>query len=199
MLEAIVFDIGNVLLRFDFNRAIERIAPFCGVPIPEIPQKMEPLKMDLESGRLAGEAFLATLEQVLEYGGDRQLLKQAWQEIFEPIEATHQLVAHLSSRVPLFLLSNTNDLHTEYFLARYEVFKHFQDAVYSHEAGLMKPDLAIYKHALKRFKLSGEKLLFIDDLAPNVDAAQAAGWNTHLYHEGNHAALLKQLGEHGVL
>ena len=191
MLDALIFDIGNVLLRFDFSQTITRIAPLCSIAPEEIPARLEPWKVQLESGQMDGSAFLDKATEVLGYTGPRAVLKKAWQEIFSPIAPMHALVAELST--PLYLLSNTNNLHAEYFLSEYPVFQHFTNAVYSHEAGLMKPDPAIYHHALEKFGLSAQKTLFIDDLLPNVEAASAVGLLTHHYHHERHGAFLADL------
>jgi FMN phosphatase YigB (HAD superfamily) len=199
MVEAIIFDIGNVLLRFDFSLVVRRIAPFCSGNTRDFDSLLEPLKMRLESGSINGETFLKEVSASIGYSGDPALLRSAWQEIFTPIEATHALVERLHGSLPLFLLSNTNDLHAEYFLARYPVFKRFDGAVYSHECGLMKPDASIYRHTLEQFKLDAGRVFFIDDLAPNVAAARACGWRAHHYREGSHELLLTELTSLGAL
>ncbi len=199
MVDAIIFDIGNVLLRFDFSLVTQRIAPFCSTAESSIHSLLAPLKDELESGRIEGEAFLQEASRIIGYTGERSLFRAAWQEIFTPIEATHRLVEQLHHTRPLFLLSNTNDLHAEYFLSRYPVFARFQDAVYSHECGLMKPAASIYEHALGKFGLRAEQVFFIDDLAPNVEAARAAGWRTHHYSEDAHGQLLAELTSAGAI
>lgn len=191
MLDAIIFDIGNVLLRFDFTRTIKRIAPFCSVAPADIQELLEPWKMDLESGRVTGSDFLDEVTHILGYSGPRAELQSAWQEIFTPNVPMHYLVASL--KLPLYLLSNTNNLHADYFLNEYPVFAHFSDAVYSHEAGLMKPDPAIYHHALEKFKLAPQNTLFIDDLLPNIEAARALNLLTHHYHHDQHGSLLEEM------
>ena len=200
MVDAVIFDIGNVLLRFDFTRTIKRIAPFCSVAPTAIQELLEPWKVDLESGRISGADFLDEVTRTLDYSGSRTELQSAWQEIFSPNIPMHDLVASLASlKVPLFLLSNTNNLHADYFLSEYPVFAHFTDAVYSHEAGLMKPDIAIYRHALEKFKLAAPTTLFIDDLLPNVEAARSANITAHHYHHDRHASLLEDLHKLHVL
>ena len=200
MVDAIIFDIGNVLLRFDFTRTIKRIAPFCSTAPAAILELLEPWKLDLESGRVSGSDFLNEVTRVLGYSGSRAELQSAWQEIFSANLPMHDLVASLSSlKVPLYLLSNTNSLHADYFLSEYPVFAHFTNAVYSHEAGLMKPDIAIYHHALEKFKLTAPNTLFIDDLLPNIEAARAVNLIAHHYHHDQHAFLLEELRKLHVL
>jgi putative hydrolase of the HAD superfamily len=199
MIEAVIFDIGNVLLSFDFGRVVARIAPLCGVKTEDFSARLEPLKMDLESGKISGDAFLDRAIRVLEYRGERAELVRAWQEIFEPIQQMHSLVERLRSRLSLYLLSNTNNLHAEYFLNEYAVFEHFKDRVFSHEAGLMKPDSRIYTHALEKFGLRAESVFFIDDLSENVSAARGQGIRAHQYQAGKHQLLEDELAGLGVI
>jgi HAD superfamily hydrolase (TIGR01509 family) len=198
MLDAIVFDIGNVLLSFDFGRTFRRVAPACGVPPDQVVSRLNTLKGPLESGQISADIFLEKVARELEYRGDAAELRLAWQEIFEPIEQTHALVRRLHKRIPLYLLSNTNDLHTEYFLPKYPVFECFEDAIFSHEVQLMKPDPAIYTAALERFRIEPHKMLFIDDLAENVAAAAELGIHTHQYSASQHAGLERVVSECGL-
>jgi HAD superfamily hydrolase (TIGR01509 family) len=197
MLQSVVFDIGNVLLSFDFERTFRRIAPQCGVTAAEVAPRLSQLKGPLESGQMSSELFLERVVHELQYRGEISELRQAWQEIFEPIEQTHELVRRLHKRVPLFLLSNTSDLHTEYFIPRYPVFERFEDAVFSHEAGCAKPDPAIYNAAIQRFAIDPGTSLFIDDLPENIAAASSLGFQTHQYSAQRHADLEKTLAALG--
>jgi putative hydrolase of the HAD superfamily len=199
MINAVIFDIGNVLLSFDFGRVLRRILPHCGVGPADFSTRLEPVKMDLESGRISAEEFLDRASVALDYRGERAELVRAWQEIFEPIEHTHRLVEGLACRLPLYLLSNTNNLHAEYFMGEYSVFRHFKDRVFSHEAGLMKPDPEIYRHALEKFGLEAGEAFFVDDLAENVEAARGQGIRSHQYHAGRHELLENDLSAAGVL
>ena len=199
MIKAIIFDIGNVLLSFDFGRVVRRIVPHCGVTPSDFSLRLEPLKMDLESGRISADAFLDGAVEVLAYRGERTELVSAWQEIFEPVEKMHRLVDRLTGRFPLYLLSNTNNLHAEYFMGEYPVFRQFKDWVFSHEAGLMKPDPGIYRHALEKFGLEAGDAFFIDDLAENVEAARGEGIRSHQYQLARHELLENDLAVVGVL
>jgi HAD superfamily hydrolase (TIGR01509 family) len=197
MLDAIVFDIGNVLLSFDFEKTFRRVAPACGVSPDQVVSRLSALKGPLESGQISADVFLEEVSRELDYRGDAEELRFAWQEIFEPIEETHALVRRLHKRIPLYLLSNTNDLHTEYFLPRYPVFECFEDAIFSHEVRVMKPDPAIYRAALDRFQIEPQKMLFIDDLAENVAAAAGLGIRTHHYAASRHADLERVVSDAG--
>jgi HAD superfamily hydrolase (TIGR01509 family) len=198
MLDAIIFDIGNVLLRFDFNRAILRVSPQCSVDPVEMPKRIEPLKNLLESGQLSNEEFLRRLSEAIGYRGPEEELVGAWQQIFDPVEETHELVEELQGRLPLYLLSNTNALHARYFLSTYRVFNHFAGSVYSHRVQMMKPDQEIYEYAIVEFGLNPGRTLFVDDLEANVRGAREAGLLAHHYRLDRHADLLTLLHSHGL-
>jgi epoxide hydrolase-like predicted phosphatase len=57
------------------------------------------------------------------------------------------------------------------------------DIVYSHEVGLGKPDPAVYALAAARLGVEGEEIVFLDDVAENVEAARAAGWHAVLHED----------------
>jgi putative hydrolase of the HAD superfamily len=63
----------------------------------------------------------------------------------------------------------------------------------------MKPDVAIYHHALEKFKLAATTTFFIDDLLPNIEAARAVNLIAHHYHHDQHASLLEELRKLHVL
>lgn len=197
-LEAIIFDIGNVLLRFDFNRTLTRIAPYCETEFNRILPRLEPLKHYFESGQISNDAFLDQATALLGYKGSRAELISAWEEIFEPIAATHDLVTQLKNRIPMYLLSNTNAIHCRYFLSMYPLFNFFKNAVYSHRVQMAKPDPEIYEYAMVEFGVNPYRTLFIDDLAANVKAAKERGFHAHQYSEEQHGDLQKVLRSFGI-
>jgi hypothetical protein len=84
--------------------------------------------------------------------------------------------AKLAATAPLYLLSNTNDMHVEALLRDFEVFAHFSGATYSHEARASKPHKRIYEIACERHGLVPAETLFVDDLAANISAAVDLGF-----------------------
>jgi HAD superfamily hydrolase (TIGR01509 family) len=192
-IRAIVFDIGNVLLRFDFNIALQKLARRCTPKAAAILELIEPAKVAYESGRLTRAAFYEEIRGLVQYTGTEAEFVGAWEDIFTENEPMLALVAQLYGKLPLYLLSNTNDMHIDYILRRYPVFGLFTDAVYSHKAGASKPDAAIFEIAARQFGVRPAEALFIDDLLANVEAARAVGFRTHHYHHERHEALVKEL------
>jgi 2-haloacid dehalogenase len=77
------------------------------------------------------------------------------------------------------------------------VFDRFRDVVVSGTERLMKPDAAIYELAVRRFGMSAEELIFIDDRAENVAGAEAVGMHGHVFRDAD--SLRAELRALGVL
>ncbi len=98
------------------------------------------------------------------------------------VEGTHALVERLVARgVPLFALSNFGAEFWAMFRPTARVFDQFADCVISGEERAVKPDPAIYAVLEERAGMAGADLLFIDDRADNIAAAQARGWRGHVF------------------
>jgi putative hydrolase of the HAD superfamily len=76
----------------------------------------------------------------------------------------------------LYFLSNMPAPYASHLEATHGFMTLFRGGVFSCRVRLLKPEPAIYALALKRFGIAAHETLFIDDLAHNVDAARAAGW-----------------------
>jgi putative hydrolase of the HAD superfamily len=199
MLRAFLFDIGNVLLHFDFNIALRKIAAHCdGLAFAELSALLEPAKSQFEDGRVDRKAFLQAAFAALQYRGTEAQFVAAWEDIFEENKPMTALVERLHGRFPLYLLSNTNDLHVDYFLRRYPVFTHFSGRVFSHEVRAAKPHPEMYRIACQQLGLEPVKTFFIDDLLPNIETARSLGFRTHHYHHERHGDLLAALETMGV-
>lgn len=199
MIDAFVFDIGNVLLRFDFGKAVARLEPLCDEKKGErFLAPLEIVKNEYESGKRSRADFLTEAYRLLGYRGDEAEFVSAWEEIFEVNEPMVELVEALHGRYPLYLLSNTSDIHVDYMLKKFPFFERFSDAVYSYRVCCSKPDPAIYTLAAKQFGVAPERTVFIDDLAANIASANAIGFRAVAYDFRQHDVLLGTLQGWGV-
>jgi HAD superfamily hydrolase (TIGR01509 family) len=178
----VVFDIGNVILFFDFGIFGRRIAPFCGCPAAELEPRLREPAWELEARGLPPDEFYRKAVSLVEYRGTKEAFVRAWQEIFTPNVPVIDWIGELDRRGHrLFLLSNTNPWHVEYFWDRYPVFATFRDRVFSHEERRAKPEPEIYAAAARRFGIEPSRTIYLDDRPENVAAGAAAGWNSILY------------------
>ncbi len=189
--QAYIFDIGNVLLHFDYEKALDRLRAHSGAEFTF--ETLAPLRDAYEDGRLTRAAFQERLIRALAYTGSEAELVRALEEIFTPNEPMLRLVEKLHGTVPLYLLSNTSDLHIDYIRRTYPVFRLFDDAVYSYRAGMSKPGGAIFELAIRQFGVDPARTIYIDDLAANVAGADAAGLRALQYFPDDHARFEREL------
>ncbi len=199
MIRAFLFDIGNVLLKFDFSIALRKLATQGEVADPvEVMARIDQIKLAYEDGQFDRAAFLRGAFDVLRYRGTEAEFVAAWEDIFVPNEPMVALVEKLHGRFPLYLLSNTSDIHREFIFRRYPFFSCFTAGTYSYEAKASKPGREIYGIAQRELGLEPASTFFIDDLLPNIETARTLGFNAHHYHYDQHAALLAQMADIGV-
>jgi HAD superfamily hydrolase (TIGR01509 family) len=199
MIRAFLFDIGNVLLKFDFSIAIKKTLLQSEVQDAiEATTQIDRIKLGYEDGQIDRPAFLRGVFDVLKYRGTESEFIAAWEEIFTPNEPMVALVEQLHGRFPLYLLSNTSDIHRDYVFRQYPFFSRFSAGTYSYEAKASKPGREIYEIAQRQLGLEPATTFFIDDLLPNIETARSLGFHAHHYHHEEHDALLAQVAALGV-
>lgn len=176
---AVVFDLGKVLLEFDYGIVARRLAAHSGRDAEQIRGLLDqsPLLFRFESGQMTNDEFFREVSALTDYTGAFEEFADIFGDIFAPIAPMIDLHAQLRARgVPTFIFSNTNGLAVRHIRATYSFFAHFTDYIYSHEAGAMKPAAHIYEVVEHRTGRRGAELLYIDDRLENVEAGAARGW-----------------------
>jgi glucose-1-phosphatase len=197
MIRAFLFDIGNVIVRFDFSKCLRAIAQQCDArDEADALARMDADKLLYEDGQMARAEFLRRTFAQLGYRGDEAGFISTWQNIFTPNEPMHALIRRLHGQFPLYLLSNTNDMHVEGLHRDFPVFACFSGGTYSHDVSASKPDRRIYEIACKAHDLTPETTFFIDDMEPNIATARSLGFVAHHYHPDQHDRLLADLAKH---
>ena len=198
-IKAFLFDIGNVLLRFDFSICLKALAAQSDIDDPLAAfARFDQVKAAYEDGQFDRPAFLRAVFDVLRYRGTEADFIAAWEDIFTPNEPVMALVARLHGQFPLYLLSNTNDIHVDFMFRRYPVFRHFTAGTFSHAVRASKPNRTIYEIACRDLSIEPASTFFIDDLLPNIETARALGFQTHHYHHDRHDELLAAIESAGV-
>jgi FMN phosphatase YigB (HAD superfamily) len=186
MPQALLFDIGNVLVRFDFTHAAQKFAAHSDATSQEVLAQLSPFKDDLESGRIADDDFIAQSVKRIGFRGTREEFVEIWGDIFTANEPMIARVRELAGRIPLYLLSNTSGLHKAWLFEKFDVFGLFAGGIYSHEARCMKPHEPIFQQAIGTFGLDPRTTLYIDDLPDNIQTGKRLGFQCHQYHPDRH-------------
>jgi putative hydrolase of the HAD superfamily len=180
-ISAICFDLGKVLLNFDWQIMLRRIAEKSPLPPEEISKRMSdnPNFVHYEIGSVTSGEFFSYLKELTGFRGTISELRAIFCEIFTPLSEHIALAAMLAPHYPLAIISNTNHAHICYAEASYSFFTLFRVRIYSHEVGTMKPQPEIYQAALTALGgIDPLETLFIDDLESNILGAVQLGWQT---------------------
>jgi glucose-1-phosphatase len=181
---AVVFDLGKVLLDFDFGIAAARIARRSKITAPQVLETLNqsPLLHRYESGLMSDEAFAVEVCSTCAFSGTLDEFYEAFSDIFteiRPMTALHGALR--ANRIPTCVFSNTNGLAIDHIRRRFPFFAHFDHYVLSYEQGVMKPEAAIYAAVERALGLAGEAIVYVDDRAENVEGGLARGWRALLH------------------
>jgi putative hydrolase of the HAD superfamily len=180
-ISAVCFDLGKVLLQFDWQLMLDRVAEQSSLKSPEIALRLkdDPHARLYETGKITTTRFFADLKKRLKFKGTAKELREAFCKIFTPLPEHIALAALLAPHYPLAIISNTNEAHILHAESAYSFFTLFPVRIYSHQVGAMKPEPAIYQAALAGLGgVDPLETLFIDDLETNILGAVKLGWQT---------------------
>lgn len=177
-LKTIIFDLGNVIIPFDFRRGYAALEAHVNIPAAEIPERIRAtgLVPELESGRIEPRDFVEAINKALDTELSYETFREIWGSIFLPETLIPiSLVERLKENYRMVVLSNTNAIHFEMVWEAYPILRLFDQLVLSHEVMAMKPEPAIYAAAIAAAQAEPGECFFTDDIAAYVEGARAAG------------------------
>jgi FMN phosphatase YigB (HAD superfamily) len=197
-IEAVIFDIGNVLVPFDWQHAEQQFRSRTGNVTKQAKERFAVLKESLELGQISQQTFLREAIRITGFRGGPDDFSTIWNGIFSSNKAMEEFIIRLKNSVPLYLLSNTSELHLAYLTERFRVLRHFADGVYSCRVQCAKPDRKIFEIAANQFRVTPSRTIYVDDLAANIESAVDFGFYGIQYDWKKHSEFQKKLGEFGL-
>lgn len=182
----VVFDLGKVLLEFDYAPVIRHIAAKGRISAAALQEILlgTTLLLAYERGEFDSREFFRRIVEATGYSGTFEEFTQSFSQIFAEIPAMIRLHADLRGRgIPTYIFSNTNDLAIDYIRRAYPFFANFNAYVLSYEQGSMKPDAPIYEVVERVTGRRGADILYIDDRPENCDTGRARGWQVILHQD----------------
>ena len=180
----VVFDLGKVLVDFNYSIAARKVAARSAKAPSDLVSLLaaSPLIVQYECGLVTRQEFFETIRHTIGFKGDLAELGGYFADIFTEIPAMTALHANLRRRgLPTYILSNTNDLAVEHIERNFPFFKDFDGYVFSFTVRAMKPDARIYEAMEAMCDRTGADIVYLDDRPENVAAGAARGWRAVLH------------------
>jgi len=198
--KALVFDVGRVLFQWQLGALFEKLI--------DDPQELEwflahvvteEWHFEHDRGRALADMVRERIAQFPAYESHIRAYQARFNETVPgPIAGSHAIVERLADAgVPLFCLTNFGDEFWQGFRPTQPIFDHFADIIVSGVEKVAKPEARIYQIVEERSGRTGENLFFTDDNPANIAAAQARGWDAHLFTDA--PSLEAQLHAAGLL
>ena len=178
MIKTVLFDLGNVILPFDLTCLANQLARYTNFSPEIILEKIayNQVAVDFETGKMTPKEYFDFVTKACDF---KDLSYTQFIVIFNDIfDQDHQvwdLISRLKKNYKLGLISNTNPIHVDYIRSNHPQLDHFHHLWFSNEAGLRKPDHAIFKLALTHFDADPAETVFIDDYEENIIGALELG------------------------
>jgi len=178
VIKTVIFDLGKVLIPFDFKRGYQGLEKVSGIPAAEIPKRIgaTDLVKRFETGLMEPKDFVEQLSRILDLHISYDQFCEIWSSIFLPDPLIPEnMLEGIGKRYGLLLLSNTNVIHFRMLEQTYPLFRHFHDRILSYCVRAMKPSPVIYHEAIARAGCPAGECFYTDDIADYVEAARREG------------------------
>jgi len=177
--DAIIFDLGGVIIDIDFNRVFERWSQLSGQDALSIQQRftVDDAYRQHERGELSPQQYFDYQRSLHGLTLTDEEMLDGWNAIFGPeIQGVRALIKRALTIAPCVVFSNTNAAHQAYWApALHETLSLFDEVFVSNELGLRKPDAESFHAVCAQLNVAPGNTLFFDDTQENRDGASALG------------------------
>jgi len=178
-IKTLLFDVGGVVIDFDFNRAFEVWASISHLSCAEMKSafKFDAAYEQHERGEITAEQYFSHLATILKLQDGHARIAEGWNAIFVgEISETRLLLQAARGQFPCYALTNTNATHHATWSAMFPVvWTSFERVFASHEMGCRKPEPQAFEHIAHALGVSTDSIMFFDDVLENVEAATRQG------------------------
>jgi HAD superfamily hydrolase (TIGR01509 family) len=177
--EALLFDLGGVIIGIDWDRAFSRWAEASGEGLEAIRERyrFDGAYERHERGEIGELEYYASLRESLGIRISDEEFRAGWKAIFTAeIAETVELLRKLQHRIAIYAFSNSNPAHHAVWSKKFETaLAPFRKVFVSSEMGLRKPDREAFEAISREIGVPLARILFFDDTLANVEGARTAG------------------------
>lgn len=183
MSQAVLLDLGNVVLGVDFRNVFRYWAQAAAVDEDRFHEywRMDAAYQAHEKGELDFVDYAEHLASLFDVDLSPDQWLAGWNAIWtQPFDEVINLLPQIAARYPLYCFTNTNDAHTVHWRHHYaHAISHFQHIFVSSEIGARKPDVSAFHQVCAEIGLPPSGVVFLDDTLDNVNGAHDAGLQAH--------------------
>ena len=186
----IIFDLGGVLMDLYVEKTYQAFGSLGFTEeILEFDRKNKNIFFQYELGKISTRHFRDEIRKLLDNNVRDEQIDFAWNAMVGGFRKDKiELVKSLRPRYKTFILSNTNQMHEDFYnqmiLSEFGM-RSFEDLVdriyYSHHLQLAKPDPEIFKYVIKDSRLVPGETLYLDDTKKHLESAATLGIQTILF------------------
>lgn len=182
--DAVILDLGGVIINLDYNKTIHAFEALGMGDFKTVYSQAAQTNLfdDFETGKVSAQHFVNSLLPHLKPGTTPNKVVHAWNAMILDVPVKKlELLESLNKRFPVFLLSNTNELHVpavrrEFAKVTALPMEHFFTQQYfSNEIKMRKPNAEIFEFVCKENNLNPARTLFVDDSIQHIEGAKAVG------------------------
>jgi HAD superfamily hydrolase (TIGR01509 family) len=184
MVKAVVFDLGKVLVDFDYMIAARRLAARSRMTPERLMALLvrSPKFLEYERGRVTRRELFDEICRATGFNGSLEEFACFFSDIFAEIKPMVELHAKLrASGLATYVFSNTNDLAIEHIRRAFPFAANFDGYIFSYEHGLLKPEAGLYEVVERQSGRRAGELLYLDDRPENTEAGATRGWQVILH------------------
>lgn len=178
-IEALLFDLGGVVIAIDFERVFENWATRSALPVEQIRARFaaDTLYLRHERGELDAAGYFGHLRRLLLLDASDAEIAAGWNAVFVgQIEPAVDAIRRARAGLPCFCFTNTNPTHQAVWSAEYPALPALFDEIFvSSEIGMRKPERQAFETVARRMGVAPEGILFFDDMRQNIDGARSVG------------------------
>jgi glucose-1-phosphatase len=177
--DALLFDLGRVVIDIDFDQAFSRWAAHARCDQKLIGERFrhDAAYKRHERGEVDSQEYFANLRASLGIDiSDAQLL-DGWNSIHVgEMPGVYELLAKAAESFPLYAFTNSNREHELYWSKQFSgILTHFKEIYVSSTIGLRKPEAEAYDYVVRAIGVSADRIVFFDDILENIEGARARG------------------------
>ncbi|MCX5813393.1 MAG: HAD family phosphatase [Proteobacteria bacterium] len=205
MIKLFVFDLGNVILPFEHRQIAAKLYEKSEKKTAISPDDIFKFLFDrgkgvvniYETGQISSIEFFSQLREHYRLAMDFEEFKGIWNPIFSENLQVSDAISYLKSKgYPVFLLSDTNELHFTYVTETYPIVHKMDEWILSYKVGVKKPVKRIYDVIFEKTDVDRDEVFYIDDIERYVEAAKGFGINGMVFRDAD--GLWQMLKENGI-